>query len=81
MISKNAKHENAAIKIDNLIGKIKSVLLKSRAALSDEEVTLLEECISDLELLKKSIPIPDSYNEDVGRIVLLLLKFFLGNEF
>lgn len=75
----NRASQKAPASIDGVIAKITAVTEKSRAVLSEEDLALLDNCLSELQELKDNPPPPDICIEDVGRIVLLLLKFIFND--
>ncbi len=67
--------------IDRLILGIESIVSKSRSSLSDEEVSLLNDCISFLETAKSVNDLNNPMTtEIVSQVLMILMQFLLSDD-
>jgi hypothetical protein len=68
--------------IDKLMLGINSILSDSRSLLSDQEVSLLEDCLTFLETVKfVDEPNSPSSFEIISKVIEILLRFLLDGDF
>jgi hypothetical protein len=68
--------------IDRLMLGINSIISESRSSLSDEEVSLLKECLTSLETVKlMDDPKSPSSMQIVSSVIEILLRVLLTGDF